>query len=369
MADLFEESKINSMKIQNRFVRSATWEGMAGDDGSCTNRLVSLMEELAKGGVGLIISGHAYVSREGQAGPWQLGIYKDELVYQLKKMTEAVHRQSGKIVLQLAHAGLRAASDLTGTKPLGPSNRDMKDESLCKEMTHDEICHIVESFAIGAERGQQCGFDGVQIHAAHGYLLSQFLSSFYNKRKDEYGGNIENRARIVMEVFGAIREKVGNQYPVLIKINSEDFVIGGLSVEELVQVSSMLEKAGIDAIELSGGTADSGKLNPVRPGKIDSEEKEVYYLEAAKRYKEKVSVPLVLVGGIRSYGVAERLVKTGLTDYVSLCRPFIREPHLVKRWKSGDTSKSTCLSDNLCFKPIRAGEGLYCYTAKKFGNK
>ncbi len=369
MADLFEVSAINSMKLENRFVRSATWEGLADDDGSCTPRLIALMEELDTGGVGLIISGHAYVSQEGQAGPRQLGIYCDELIPHLSKMTEAVHRQSGKIVLQLAHAGCRAAFDLTGKKPLGPSNTDKEDSSLCKEMTHEEIHHTVESFAKGAVRGQQSGFDGVQIHAAHGYLLSQFLSPFYNKRKDEYGGRIENRARIVLEVLGAIREKVGDQFPVLIKINSEDFVQDGFNVEEMVQVAAMLEKAGIDAIELSGGTVDSGKFIPVRPGKIDSEEKEVYYREAAKGYKEKISVPLVLVGGIRSYSVAEQLIKTGLTDYISLCRPFIREPDLIKRWKSGDKSRSTCLSDNLCFKPVRAGEGLYCYTAKKLRNK
>ena len=369
MAELFKMSAINSMKLDNRFVRSATWEGMASEDGSCTVRLIALMEELAKGGVGLIISGHAYVSREGQAGPWQLGIYSDELIPNLSKMTEAVHGQSGKIILQLAHAGFRAASDLTDMTPLGPSNRKKEDETLCKEMTHSEIYHIVESFAKGAVRGQRSGFDGVQIHAAHGYLLSQFLSPFYNKRKDEYGGSIENRARIVLEVLGAIREKVGDQFPVLIKINSEDFVEGGLNVKEMIQVATMLEKAGIDAIELSGGTVDSGKFIPVRPGKINSEEKEVYYREAAKRYKEKISVPLVLVGGIRSYSVAEQFVKTGLADYISLSRPFIRESHLIKRWKSGDKSRSTCLSDNLCFKPIRAGEGLYCYTAKKLRNK
>jgi len=367
MPDLFEKSAINSIRLNNRFVRSATWEGLAAEGGACTSRLIALMQELADGEVGLIISGHAYVSREGQAGPWQLGVYDDELIPGLRKMTDAVHKRSGKIVLQLAHAGCRAAFGLTGRQKIGPCAEVDRDKTLCREMTPDDIRHTVQRFAAGAARGQQSGFDGVQIHAAHGYLLSQFLSPFYNKRTDEYGGSIENRARIVLEVLSAIRSAVGDRFPVLIKINSEDFLDGGFSVEEMLQVAAMLEKAGVDAIELSGGTGDSGKLTPVRPGKIDSEKKEVFYQKAAVRYKANIDVPLILVGGVRSYAVAEQIVKTGLADYVALCRPLIREPHLIKRWQSGDHRPSTCLSDNLCFKPVRAGEGLYCYTAEKLG--
>jgi 2,4-dienoyl-CoA reductase-like NADH-dependent reductase (Old Yellow Enzyme family) len=322
------------------------------------------MEELAAGGVGLIISGHAFVSREGQAGPWQLGIYSDELIAPLKQMTAAVHAKSSKIVLQLAHAGCRAPFGLTGLQPLGPSDTMDKDKNVCKEMTRDDIQKTVQRFAEGAARAQTSGFDGVQIHAAHGYLLSQFLSPFYNKRRDGYGGSIENRARIVLEVLNAIRAKVGERFPIMIKMNSEDFVESGLRVAEMVQVAAMLAKTGIDAIELSGGTAASGKFIPVRPGKIGSEENEVYYRDAAAQYKAAVKVPLILVGGVRSYNVAEKIVKTGLADYVALCRPLIREPGLVKRWQSGDRSRSTCLSDNMCFKPITAGEGVYCYTAR-----
>ena len=366
--ELFEESVINTLRLKNRFVRSATWEGLATEQGGCTPQLTDLMAQLAANDIGLIITGHAYVSREGQAGPWQLGVYADELMPGLTQMTDAVHRQGGKIVLQLAHAGCRASFELTGATPLGPSGASpSNDPQKCREMTHDEIQNIVECFAEAAYRGQQCGFDGVQIHAAHGYLLSQFLSPFYNKRTDEFGGSVENRARIVLAVLKAIRSKVGPRFPVLIKMNSEDFVDQGLSVDEMVQVAAMLENAGIDAIELSGGTADSGKLTPVRPGKIASEDQEVYYRQAAELYKQTVKVPLILVGGVRSYHVAENLVKTGLADYVSICRPLIREPDLIKRWHRGDRSRSTCLSDNLCFKPIQAGEGIYCYTEKKLG--
>ena len=197
------------------------------------------------------------------------------------------------------------------------------------------------------------------IHA-FGYLISQFLSPFFNKRKDEYGGSIENRARIVLDVLRGIREAVGEDLPVLIKMNSEDFVDGGFSVDDMLGVAVMLEMSGIDAIELSGGTPNSGPYFPVRKGKIDSQEKEVFYLQAAKRYKGRVGIPLILVGGIRSYPVAAKLVQQEIADYISLCRPLIREPDLVNRWKNGDRRKSTCLSDNKCFGPIMKGEGVYC---------
>ncbi|MCK4795255.1 MAG: NADH:flavin oxidoreductase, partial [Desulfobacteraceae bacterium] len=176
---------------------------------------------------------------------------------------------------------------------------------------------------------------------------------FLSRHLDEYGGNIENRARLVLEIIENIRASVGHDFPVLIKINSEDFLDGGLTVDDMLHVAAFLEQVGIDAIELSGGTAYSGKRIPVRIVKIDTKEKEVFYRAAAKRYKERISVPLMVVGGIRSYEVAERLVEKGMSDYISMCRPFIREPQLVNRWKQGDTSKATCLSENLCFKPTR----------------
>jgi 2,4-dienoyl-CoA reductase-like NADH-dependent reductase (Old Yellow Enzyme family) len=151
----------------------------------------------------------------------------------------------------------------------------------------------------------------------------------------------------------------------MVKMNSEDFVTGGLSMEEMLEVAAMLESAGIDAIELSGGTRYSGGYIPVRPGRLDAENMEVYYLKAAGKFKERVKVPLMLVGGIRSYAVAERIISQGIADYVSMSRPLIREPDLVNRWKSGDTGKTKCLSNNLCFEKVKAGEELYCVVEKR----
>ena len=363
MSVLFETTEINGMKLTNRFVRSATWEGMAADDGAVTPKLIQTMVDLAEGGVGLIISGHAYISPEGQAGPWQMGIYKDELIDGLKNITDAVHNAGGKIVAQLAHAGHFAIKALTKQPPHVVSIFDGLSKSPRHELTKEDIHNLVNAFADAAKRAKTAGFDGVQIHSAHGYLLSQFLSPAYNRREDEYGGSIKNRARVHVEIYNAIRSAVGKDYPVLIKINSEDHIENGLNLEDSITAAKLLTDAGIDAIELSGGTLSSGKLSPSRSG-INKEEREAYFKEAAAAYKKKITVPLILVGGMRSLNVAEKTINSGAADYISMCRPFIREPGLIKRWQSGDTSPARCKSDNLCFGPALEGKGIYCVTAE-----
>ncbi len=258
---------------------------------------------------------------------------------------------------------------LSGMEPVGPSVFEVNGNRLCREITLDEISETVRAFGEAADRAKKAGFDGVQIHAAHGYLFCEFLSPFYNKRTDEYGGSLENRTRIVLESYRAIRETVGSSFPVLIKINSEDFLENGLTVKETIEISGMLENEGIDAIEMSGGTIQSDKkLVPVRAG-IDSEEKEVFYREAATSFKKQINVPLILVGGVRSYNIAEQLIADGITDYISLSRPLIREPGLINRWKSGDHSKAECISCNACFRPAMKGEGIYCVVKKKEDEK
>ena len=364
MTELFEHSTINGMKLANRFVRSATWEGMAADDGACTPKLIDLMVELAKGGIGFIISSHAYVSPAGQAGPWQLGVYNDALVPGLAAMAKAVHDNGGKIVLQLAHAGFFANAKLTGQTPMAPSNVEGFSKSARQEMTAEDIRDVVQAYGAAAKRAQNAGFDGVQIHAAHGYLLSQFLSPAFNRRNDAYGGDIRHRATALVEVLQQIRHTVGREYPVLVKMNCRDFIENGLVVEDSLEVATMLEAEGIDAIELSGGVLVGGKLSPSRVG-IKSAEKEAYFQDDARAFKEKLGVPLILVGGNRSFQVAERLINEGMADYISMCRPLIREPALINRWRAGDLSKATCLSDNMCFKPAMKGDGIYCLTEER----
>jgi 2,4-dienoyl-CoA reductase-like NADH-dependent reductase (Old Yellow Enzyme family) len=361
MPELFETSSIGGITMRNRFVRSATWEGLAADDGACTAAVTHVVSELAKGQLGLIISSHAFVSPEGQAGPWQLGVYDDRLIPGLRNMAETAHGYGSKTLLQLAHAGLVAPRALTHQQPIGPGRDADPNDPAAREMSAEDIQRTVGDFVAAADRARQAGFDGVQIHAAHGFLLSQFLSPHFNHRSDAYGGDVPQRARIVLEILRQIKSSQGKSYPVWIKMNSEDFLDDGLTVDDMLAVAALLEEAGIDAIELSGGVNDPAcYYSPVREGTPLTEEEEVYYRSAAARYKQRIQTPLVLVGGIRSFQVAEELVVDGTADAVALSRPLIREPHLIARWKSGDTQPSECRACNECFGPIRQGEGMRC---------
>ena len=364
MSALFEPTEINGLKINNRFVRSATYEAMAGPDGAVQDQLVQYMVELARGGVGLIISGHSHVVKEGQALDRQMGIYADTLIDGLQKMTAAVHENGGRIAVQLAHAGQRGVGkDAYGA--LGPSDLVEKGVKKATAMTEDDIKRTVKAFGDAAERAVRSGFDAVQIHAAHGYLLSQFLAPCSNQRSDTYGGKLENRARLLIEVYQEVRARVGAAYPVMIKINSEDFLKDGFTVEEMIKVVLMLEKLGLDGVEMSGGTFASGPFIPSRIGTSTKVEKEVYYKEAARSFKKESSLPLILVGGFLSYSSAEDVVISGLADYVALSRPLIREPHLVKRWAEGDRKKASCISCNKCFATLFTKEALHCAALKE----
>jgi 2,4-dienoyl-CoA reductase-like NADH-dependent reductase (Old Yellow Enzyme family) len=368
MSKLFEATKLNGMTLKNRFVRSATAEGMATEEGEATSRLIDLIAELAEGGVGLIITGHAYVAQRGQATPAQLGIYDDKLIPGLRVMVEAVHKSDGKIIAQLAHSGMLAIPKLINGAPLAPSVIEGLSEDPPQEMTLGDIQETIEAFGQAALRAHEAGFDGIQIHAAHSYLLSQFLSPAFNHRTDAYGGTIENRSRMLVEVVQNIRKRVGQDYPLLIKLNCRDFLEGGLELEDSLQAASMLKEAGVNAIEVSGGTFISGDLMPVRTG-IMTEKDEAYFQAEARVFKQRVDIPMIVVGGIRSFSIAEKIVDSDNADYISMCRPFIREPDLINRWQSGDLSKATCLSDSKCLRPALAGKGVYCVVEKRLQDK
>ena len=367
MSGLFESTSMNTMVLANRFIRSATWEGLAGNDGSATQKLTDMLSRVSAGGVALVITGNAYVSREGQTFPWQLGIHSDGILPGLSAMTKAIHAAGGKIVVQLSHAGSSAAFPLSGLEPVGPSVPETETGLAGREMTRGDIQRVIQAFADAAVRARAAGFDGLQIHGAHGYLISQFLSPFYNRRRDEYGGNIENRARFPLEILEAVRKAVGGDYPVLIKLNSADFLSGGFTEEDMLRTAAMLEEGGIDAIELSGGTPLSGQYSPVRKGKPGPGVAEVYYEAAARRYKEERAVPLMLVGGIRTFETSTRLVAEGIADYIALSRPLICEPDLVNRWQSGDVRPSLCLSDSGCFGAGLRKQGIGCVVEGRGG--
>jgi 2,4-dienoyl-CoA reductase-like NADH-dependent reductase (Old Yellow Enzyme family) len=360
MPGLFEPTHINGMTLANRFVRSATWEGMATEDGRSTPALDAFMTRLAEGGVGLSISGYAYVSLQGKDAPGQLGVSSDEHLAGLEGMASATHAAGGRIALQLAHAGCLAEPSLSACEAVGPSPLQTGGGPVGRAMSPEEVEAVTSAFATAAARAKAAGFDAVQIHAAHGYLLSQFLSPYFNRRKDAYGGGVAGRARLLLEVSAAVRQKVGDSYPVLVKMNAGDFLPGGFSEDDMLRVAGMLEDLGIDAIELSGGTGLDEGPSFSRLGRPAAGEPEAYYETAARRLKAAVETPVMLVGGIRTYETAERLVAEGATDYIALSRPLIREPRLIARWRSGDRRPAACISDNGCFDTPDEGRGLFC---------
>jgi 2,4-dienoyl-CoA reductase-like NADH-dependent reductase (Old Yellow Enzyme family) len=231
---------------------------------------------------------------------------------------------------------------------------------LGRAMTGGEIQDTVDAFAAAAARGVQAGFDGVQIHAAHGYLLSQFLSPFFNRRADAYGGALDNRARMLIQVVERVREAVGGAYPVLVKVNSEDRLEGGFGRAEMLALCAMVQQAGVDAIEVSGGTILGLATGKPEISFSPVSEKGVYWQDAAEQAKKEIGVPLILVGGIRSFETAETLIESGVADLISLSRPLIREPGLFNRWKAGDRRPAGCISDNACVMAGVKGEGVHC---------
>ena len=351
---LFQKTKIGSLELKNRFIRSATWEGMCEND-TVTEKLIKLYENLAKNEISLIITGFSHVLKDANSNPGQMGVYDEKFIPQLKKLTDAVHKYNGKICVQLVHCGGQAV------KPEAPSSvKAPFYKTIPQELTVKRILEIEDAFQKATEIAIKANFDAIQIHAAHGYLISQFLSPVANKRNDKYGGTIENRARFLVEIYEKIRNITGKDFPVLIKINCRDFFDNGLTEYESLQVVKLLEKMGLDAVEISGGMRGA-KKTPIIPG-IDSEDKEAYWKDYAKMFKDELKIPVILVGGLRSLNVIEKLYKENYADFFSFSRPLIKEPGIIKRWKEGNLEKSKCISCNKCFIPARKGEGIKCLT-------
>ena len=360
MRTLFDETNLNGMILKNRLVRSATWEGMAAPDGRPTAKLAAQYATLAQGGVGLIITGYAYICPDGKQLPGQLGIHSDEFCPDMRLLAETVHREGGKICLQLVHSGGQTSTVSAGRRPLAPSavKVDQYPETS-EELTDEGIQKLITLFGDGARRAWECGFDAVQLHAAHGYLINQFLSPLTNRRTDRWGGDIEGRCRFLMESYRSIRANVGPDYPVLVKLNGSDNLADGLTLDDAVHAARALDSEGIDAIEVSSGTPASGAETPVRQH-IDTPAQEAYNLSLAKRIRSAVSCPVMVVGGIRSYEVSSGIIRRDEADYIALSRPFIREPDLPRRWHEGDETNARCISCNGCFRPGLMQGGIYC---------
>ena len=359
MRKIAQSWNIGPLEIKNRLVRSATDEGFATREGAPTQRLIDVDTALARGGVGLIIAGTAYISPEGEWGDNGIGMDHDNLIEPLSLLCAAVHEAGGIIAAQLLHCGSTVnPATLPERGPLlGPSAMvDPLFGHPVEALTKCHILKIVDDYAKAAVRAKKAGFDAVQIHGAHGYLINQFLSPSRNFRKDVYGGSLKNRAQLLVQVYEAIRGAVGKEFPLFIKMSAYDGFPGGVEPNEAAQVAAMLDAMGIDAIEVSAGTpegAKKGGWDHILPAPF----KEGSLLKYALAIKEKVNCPVISVEGWRSPEKIENALEK--IDAISMSRPFIREPDLVNRWLGGDTSPALCISCNKCLE-LQMGPGMAC---------
>lgn len=361
---LFSPVRIGSIEIANRFVRSATHDFLADNDGRVTPEQIRLFEELARGGVGLILTGHAYVSQEGKASLRQTGADTDEKIPGLRHIAESVHKTRSKIFLQISHAGRQTKPKLCGCTPAAPS---MIYEPIYKltprAMTEDDIRRTMEDFIQAGRRAGEAGFDGIQLHIAHGYLLSSFISPYTNRRTDSWGGNLTNRVRIVREILLGLRRHCGPEFVITAKLNAVDFLDGGLSLEESPVIARILEEDGLDGIEISGGMSEAGQ-GSVWKGEREEKE-EGYFLHYAERIKKSLTIPVFGLGGFRTFSFMEQAVSSNRVDLISLSRPFIQDPYIVKKFRAGEIKKSACISCNGCFNP----RGISCAENRRRAKK
>lgn len=393
MKTVFEYTQIAGIKLKNRVIRSATYEGMADENGFPTEKLKNLYIRLAKGGVGAIITGFTVVQADGKSSAsTDAMIDNDKSILAYKEITDTVHEYGTPIIMQISHCGRQTRSPITGMPIVAPSAlRDtFFNEDMPEELSEDKINEIINNFVSAIIRARKAGFDGVQLHLAHGYLLSEFLSSYTNHRKDRWGGSTENKYRIIDEIFKKAKEQV-DDYPILVKINAHDGRKSGMRIEEAVKIAQMLEDSGCAAIEVSCGTAEDGlytmrgKKLPVEaameyvfkykniPGFVKTIAKPIlkaimkqpkpllkYNLDAATRIKKAVSIPVIVVGGINNMDDIDDIIKNKNMDFVSMCRPFIIEPDIVNKFNKGTQTRSKCIMCNYCIM-IAEEKPLKCY--------
>ncbi len=351
---LFTPISIGSLTIPNRFVRSATHDYRANADGSVSEFEFDLYTNLARGGVGLIVTGFVFVSENGRCSPGQLALLSSSDLEPFKKLTTIVHDNGSRIIAQLALGGRQCRRKLIPGPALVPSLLDGDNPDDLTEMTLQDIENTIADFIRAAKQAQDAGFDGVQLHGAHGYLLSQFLSPITNRRTDEWGGGVGRRAKILLRIIQAIKANCGKGFPVLVKLNGDDGGIdGGLTIEESAQVGKLLEKAGLDCIEISRGT--KGSPQPTIVNGISNKDEEAYLLPLAATMKKHVSIPVISVGGFRSVSIMRQGIESGQCDLVAMSRPFICEPDLVIKIRQGKI-KADCVSCGKCFNP----RGIQC---------
>lgn len=362
MRELFDTTTIKGMKIKNRFVRSATWENKTTHDGHMTPELYGVYEELAKNEVGMIITGYANVVQEEQPNPGMMGIYDDSFIQEYQSLTDLVHQYDSKIILQVAYGGTKTTHNIGSRVIFAPSQvPEIATNTLGKEMTKQDIEYIVAAFGESARRAKESGFDGIEIHGAHTYLINQFLSPYYNRRTDEYGGSLENRMRFLKEIYYAMRKQVGEDYPIFVKLTATEFFDGGQSFEDTKVICKEMEKIGMDAIELSGNVHGKAKSMVGQMFEGHEIEAEGYFYRYGEEISKEVQIPIITVGGLSHIEKIEEILQNTNIQYFALARPLLAEPHLVRRWKEGDRSKVKCIRCSKC----RTETGNYCVVFNK----
>ena len=381
VARFSDPGQIGRLTLENRFVRSATSESMAGENGEVTDDLRALYSTLARGGAGLIFTGHMFVDQGGAYSKRQTGIHDDSLIPGLKSLADEVHREGGVIFAELTHAG--SQSVLPDSPLHAPSAiPNAYTGRTPNEMSSEEIEAVIGAFGQAARRTQEAGFDGIHLHGHNGYLLSEFCSPHANHRDDQWGGDAERRGRFLIAVCQSIRQTVGPDMPFTLKMGVADHLAsgglkpsGGLTIEESVERAAELE-ALVDAVEASVGVVHAmppryAGVGPRRALQdwlfhrlLSPPGPEAYLLPHAQALKKRLKIPIIAVGGLRTTETMERILAAGDADFLSLSRPFIREPDIAKQILAGRRGLVDCVSCNMCLDH-EGFEGLRCWRKTK----
>ena len=363
---IWEPFEIGGVKIKNRIVMPPMSTRLSNTDGSVTNRLIVYYKARARGGAGLIIIEYAYIDDvASKAAICQLGVHSDELIPGLNELVETLHDYDTKVFLQICHGGGQSPSSLIKRTPVAPSSIPSKSGEIPNELTAQEIDDILKAFGDAALRAKRASFDGVEIHGAHGYLINQFLSPLYNKRKDAYGPDFTSRTRFPLEVVGLIEKQVGSSFPIGFRLNVKDFIPGGIEEEETFEFIKMLEKTGVSYIHASAGTYLSHQYM-ISPTYIERG-----HLEAlAKRCKAKVKIPIIAVGGI-NHEVGARILQNKSADLVAMGRALIADPELPAKFQAGRISEiRPCIRCNIgCIGRFFEGKTMRCATNPAAGRE
>jgi 2,4-dienoyl-CoA reductase-like NADH-dependent reductase (Old Yellow Enzyme family) len=388
MKNIFSEAKLGTLVLPNRIIKAGCFEGMS-QNGGVTPALINHHVEVSRGGAAMTTVAYCSVSYDGRAFEHEMWMH-DELIPDLKVLTKAIHENGALASIQLGHCGYFASPSVIGKRPIGASPKfNLFRLSYCRRMSRQDIEEKTNDFVLAAEMAKSSGFDAIEIHAGHGYLISQFLSPYTNKRIDKYGGSLENRMRFPGEIIKGIKKSLGKDFPILVKMNLRDGMKGGLELEEAIKAAKLFEQAGADAIISSSGFTSktpfrmlrgklpiSGmianqknwliKLGLLLFGKFIVQEypfEKLFHFADASKLKDAVNIPVIYIGGITSKDDIDQVLKAGF-DFVQLGRTLILDPEFPNKMKQDIELTNNCDHCNRCVAAMDGG-GVYCVSGEK----